>query len=466
MSRLFTLLFCVFVLTSHAQTGYQIRIHTEDIAADSLFVKSYDAKSKKFTPFLSLKFENNITIKDKTPLHPGIYVVETDSTIITEFLISDEKNQKFTFKISKEEILVEGSKENSANRAYMKKMLDFNRQLFVLDDEFREMQQKGLPQYMMQTYVDSLSVKFNRINAEKRAYQEQIAMENKGLLLASIIRGSMEMPPPPKEFLRDRVKYYSYLAANLFNNFPWEDERLLNTPILYNKFKTLGQQILYLEPEFSIPIVINILNESKIRKSMCSALFDYLEREFGSVKSPYRDELLYIAMLKNILETPEVEEVRVPRYEYELRLITKNLAGEQATDFNILFANGDTTAMYNIDAELLILYFQNPDCPTCIELREKMKNMEIVNQAIASGKLKIVTVYFEEKESLWRNYVETNAFKSWEHGWNFDLEISEKHLYDIRTIPMLMFLDKNKKVLKKDLLSNEIEDWLKRYLVK
>jgi len=368
MSRLFTLFFIAIVCISNAQSGYQIRLKTENIVADSLFVKEYDVKSKKFLKFLAFKFEKDITIKNKVPLNTGIYVIDADSLILTEFLISDSKNQKFTISILKDDIKIEGSTENSANRAYTKQMFEFNRQQFVLEDEFRQIQQRGLPQYMMQPYVDSLAAKSEKIDAEKKIYQEKIIKENKGLLLASIVQSSLEPPLPPQEYLRDRVKFYSYLAENHFNNFPWEDERLLNTPILHKKFKFFAQQLLQLEAEFSIPIVIKVLNESKKSKKMFYALFDYLEHEFGVQGSPYREELLYITILKNILNTPDVEETRTLRYEYELKLITKNLAGAQATDFNILFSNGDTTTLYNIDAELLMLYFQNPDCPTCGEI--------------------------------------------------------------------------------------------------
>jgi len=463
MRSVLTLFFCTIIFISNAQSGYQIRIKTENINADSLFFKAYNIKSKKFVNFLAVKFENDMTIKDKTYLDAGIYVVEADSIILSEFLISDTKNQKFTISILKDDIKIDGSKENSANRAYMKQLFEFNRQLMALEDEFRQMQQRGLPQYMIQPFVDTLIRKADNITAEKRAYQEKMINENKGLLLASIIQGSLEQPPPPQDYYRDRAIFYSYLSKNHFDNFPWEDERLINTPVLHNKFKTFAQHILQLEPEFSIPIVIKVLNESKKNRSMYYALFDYLEHEFGSWKSPYRDVSLYLAMLKDILHTPDLEEMRKMRYEYELNLISKNQVGEQAIDFNILLGNGDTTTMYNIEAEILMLYFQNPDCPICLEIREKMKNMEILNRAIALGKLKVVTIYFEENEHLWRNYLTTSAFTTWLHGWNYDFGISANSLYDIRAIPMIMVLDKNKKVIKKDLLSNEIENWLKRY---
>jgi len=463
MIRIFILCFCLLFSVSYAQSGYQIRIKTKDIQADTLFIKTYNLKDKKFINKLSLKFENDLTFKDKTPLESGVYIIAADSVILSEFLISDAKNQKFTLSFS-DDVTVEGNQENSANRAYMKQMMEFDHQLGILETEFKQVQQLGMPNSMMQSYVDTFNIKLNHIFDAKRAYQEKVVRENKGFLLASIIQSSMETPPPPQEYYRNRVLFHSYMAEHLFDTFPWEDDRLLQTPVLYNKFKTFAQYILPLHSEVTIPIVLKVLNESKKNRNLYFAFFNYLEHEFGSVKSPYRDEPLYIAMLQDILNTPDIDDARRLRYEYELNLITKNLPGEQAIDFNILLDNGDTTHLYAIEAEYLLLYFQNPDCPTCSEFREKMKNMEVLYYAIASGKLKILTIYFEQNETLWRNFLKNKAFANWKHGWNYDLQISEKHLYDVRMIPTIMILDKNKKVIKKDIFPNELEEWIKRNL--
>ena len=464
MFRIFPLFLCLLMHTSFAQSGYQISIKTENIQADSLFIKSYHVKNKKFENLLAFKFETDITLKDKTPLDAGIYIIEMDSVILTEFLISDAKNQKFTIYASEKDLKIEGSKENMANRAYMKQMSEFNLQMRALNMEFQQMQQKELPNSMMQAYVDTFMIKLNHLNTEKIAYQEKVIAENKGSLLASIIQCSIEVPPPPQEYYRDIIKLYTYLSENQFNSFTWDDERLLKTPVLYKNFKTFAQQILLLESEQAIPIVLKVLNESKKNSKLYDAFFDYLEQEFGNIKSPYRDELLYMAMLSDILNTPDIEETRRLRYEYELNLISKNQPGEQSIDFNILLSNGDTTTLYQIEAETLIIYFQNPDCPTCSEFREKMKNMEVLYHAITSGKAKVLTIYFEKNEDLWRNYLNKSAYKNWMHGWNYDLQISEKHLYDVRIIPTIMILDKNKKVINKDLFPNEIEEWLKKNL--
>jgi len=463
MNRLLTLFLCALTFTSFAQSGYQIRIKTEKIQADSLFVKSYNVKNKKFTNLLSAKFANDITLKDKTPLDAGIYIIEADSIMLSEFLISDAKNQKFTFTFLEDDIKIEGSKENSANRAYIKKMREFDILFMELNAEF-QMRQREVPKSMMQALLDTFLIKFDKQSIEKRAYQEKIANENRGTLLASIIQCSMEVPPPPQDLYRNQIMLLSYVSEHFFDTFAWEDERLLQTPVLYNKFRTFAQHISQMDAEITIPIVLKALDASKKNRNLHFALFDFLEREFGNYRSPYRDVLLYIEMLKNILQVPDVEETRKLFYEHELKLITKNQEGEQAIDFNILLSNEDTTNLYAIDADLLVIYFQNPDCPTCGEFREKMKNMESLYRAISSGKLKVLTIYFEENEELWRNYIKTKALTNWLHGWNYDLQISEKRLYDVRNIPTIMILDRDKKVIKRDIFPNELEDWLKRNL--
>jgi hypothetical protein len=341
-------------------------------------------------------------------------------------------------------------------------MTEFDHQQHLLNAEFQQMQQKGLPNSMMEAFMNTFFMKLDTLYIAKKTYQEKVIAENKGTLLASIIQCSIETPQPPPDYYRDRTKLFSYLAENHFNHFTWNDGRLLNTPIFYNKLKTFAQLIISLETKTKIPIVIKALQESKINKDLYYAFFDFLEHEFGSVKSQlYRDELLYIAMLKDILQTPGIEETRKQFYEYELNLINRNFPGDPAIDFNILLENGDTTTLYAIDAEYLIIYFQNPDCPSCSEFREKLRNMETIYNAITSGKLKIITIYFEKDETLWRNYLATKAYKNWMHGWNYDLKISEERLYDIRIIPTIMVLDKNKTIIEKDIFPNELEDWVK-----
>lgn len=180
-----------------------------------------------------------------------------------------------------------------------------------------------------------------------------------------------------------------------------------------------------------------------------------------AASSPYKVEHTYIAMLKDAVTYPKLDENRQRRYTRELGFINKNLIGDTIPNFTMVMANGDTTSMYDIQSEYTILYLQHPTCPTCHQVRNRMKDFAKLNQAIESGRLKVVMVYFEDDPQVWSNYVNSReANPKYLHGWNFDQSIADNDLFDTRTIPYMFLLDKDKKVIKKDLLVNEIEPWI------
>ncbi len=455
------LLILLIVLITHSYSqGFKLKI-VSDFQADSLILKSFNQKEHKYDAFLQAQYQKEIVFKTIKPLEPGIYLLLRDTTIIVEFFISNEKNQDYTIEIKGGTPTFFGSPENESNLKYINKMQEFDTKIQQLDIEFQELKKRGMPQYMLQPFIDSIALKADLILKEKKEYQFKMINEQKGTLLGSLIESTMEMATPPKEYYNNRQKYFTYLLEHTFDHYKWEDDRLLNTALPSNKFKFYSQLILELDPSVSTPIVISALEKSKKSEKQYYNFFDYLEIFFGSLTSPYRDEMLYIAMLKNGLTYPNLSPERKARYESELRIIDKNQPGSQIPDFSIIMSGGDTTSIYKIDAEYLLLYFQNPDCPSCIELRQKMESMDQLKNAIANKKLKVITIFFESNPLIWNNYLKKGANPNYLHAWNYDQQIELKNLFDTRTIPMLILLDKDKKVIKKDLMSNEIELYMK-----
>jgi thiol-disulfide isomerase/thioredoxin len=372
-------------------------------------------------------------------------------------LISDQNNQRFSIDIKNNDAVFYRSDENTANMLYMKTMREYSQQSALLNTNYQKIQQSNESLTEKQAKVDEIIRQSQAINAQKLAYQAKVAQENKGKLLASIILSVMEVPPPPAEFRKDRTLYYKYLAEYCFYKYDFSDDRILSTPLAINKFRMFNEIIFELDADDAIPYVLNALRKSQASPQQYYELFDYIERDFGNVKSPMRKEPLYIAMLRYAIDSTYIDEYRKTRYLYELDLIDKNHAGQKLPNFNLLMNNGDTTNLYDIKAERLLLYLQNPDCPTCKKVREKLKEMEAV---LSAQKITVLTVYFENDKNLWQNYLQNNAYPNWKHGWNYDLTIEEKQLIDIRSIPALYLLNKDKIILIKDIDIHELEEIL------
>ncbi len=447
----------MFTTTLMAQVNIHIDLQNTK-TFDSIFVKS-EAKlqTKKY---LSAPFGPSVTLQDKVSMKPGMYDILGDSTFLGVILIPAEKNQKFSLKIDGEKVTFTNSKENIAYYNYLDDIATYTHKLDSLNEQFQQAQ-KSMPQYMLKVFVDSLSASARRINDEMRAFQRRTAEANKGTLFGSIVATSTYLQDPPQEIVSDRRAFQRYYIEHFFDNFAWEDPRIFNTPIVEQKLKEYCNLIYQLDNPDYDTLVVAALNKAKVNQTSYEYLFDALQYVLGRIISPYKVEHTYIAMLKDALTYPKLSEDRKRHHTRELGFINKNLVGDTIPNFVMVLANGDTTTMYDIQSEYTILYLQHPTCPTCHNVRNMMKNFPKLNQAIESGRLKVVMVYFEDDPKVWSNYINSSeANPKYVQGWNFDQAIDDNDLFDTRTIPYMFLLDKDKKVIKKDLLYNEIEPYI------
>ena len=449
----------LLITTSFAQ-GYEIKVSLNTKHYDSLHLMAYDGK-KDFVDLQVLPMAKTVTFKSKTSLEPGIYLLQGDTLGITEILISDPKSQQFSIVEKDSVVTFVNSPENAANQQYMKEMREFDQRMYQLDVEFREMQSSNLPQYMMQPFVDSLMARAMRISEEKTAFQQSKVEQYKQYLLGSIIKSTIELPAPPRELYGNQLQMQMYVANHLYDNYAWEDERMIGTPIAVNKHKQFANILYYLDAEAGEPYLKEALKAAKANDKVYFSFFDQLEEILGATKSLYRVEGLYIVMLKDALAYDKTDKVRKTRYEAELKHLDKNLDGSVLPNFNLLMSNGDTTTLYDIKSPYMLLYFQHPECPTCRQVRTKMKDYPMLNKAIEDGKIVVLTVYFEKDQKVFDNFLKTEANPKWLNSWNYDNQIEKEELFYLVTIPYMFLVDKDKRVIKKDILYNEIEDYVK-----
>ncbi len=439
----------------------EIKLQLQNIRCDTVSIQAYNGE-KKGRIVQAKPFARELTFKSKARLEAGLYWVMGDSTVLCEFLLSPHESQKFTINIDTGSVVFQNSPENTRNQEYAKRIGEYNLQFLAFDQEFKEAQH-AMPQYMLKVFADSLTAKARRLNAERTAWQQQTVRDNPNTLLGSVVQASIDMPEPPEHYYRNKDLYQQYYVQHFFEGFPWNDPNVFNTPVSDNKIREFCNVIYQLDRPDLDTFVVAILDKAKTNEQSLYRLFDRMEKILGSITSPYKVEHTYIKMLQDMLAYPNLEENRKRRYGRELENINKNLAGDAVPDFRMVTAKGDTVSLYDIRSEYMILYLQHPTCPTCREVRGRMAKFSALNSAIDKGNLKVLTVYFEDDPEVWAQYLRSpEANAHYMHGWNFDQTIEDKMLYDTRTIPYMFLLDKNKRVVKKDLLVNEIEDYIKR----
>lgn len=168
--------------------------------------------------------------------------------------------------------------------------------------------------------------------------------------------------------------------------------------------------------------------------------------------SPLRNEELYITVLQSIIANPSLEDMYKIAPRERLRMALKNRAGTKATDFSYTASDGAHGRLYSLHAEYILLFFYNLGCPACRALREELTavlNEEPLASMTAEGRLKVLAVYPDADMSQWDAYA-GDIPSEWINAYDPDQTINSAELYDLKAIPSLYLLDKDKRVLLKD----------------
>lgn len=168
--------------------------------------------------------------------------------------------------------------------------------------------------------------------------------------------------------------------------------------------------------------------------------------------SPLRNEELYITVLQSIIANPSLEDIYKIAPRERLRMALKNRAGTKATDFSYTASDGAQGRLYSLDAEYVLLFFYNLGCPACREVREGVTavlNEEPLASLMEEGRLKVLAVYPDADMSQWDAYA-GDIPSEWINAYDPDQTINRGELYDLKAIPSLYLLDKDKIVLLKD----------------
>ena len=175
--------------------------------------------------------------------------------------------------------------------------------------------------------------------------------------------------------------------------------------------------------------------------------------------SPWRNEEFCIPLIEKRAQSSLSTEAQRAQAKKELPLFCLNRLGEKAADFAFTLRNGRVVTLYGIDSEYTILYFSNPGCPNCREVMESLQSLPGISDLIKDKQLAVANVYPDEDLGEWIKYSEIYP-KDWLNGYDHLLAINNTPLYNLRAIPSVYLLDKEKRVMLKDVPT----DYLMQYL--
>ena len=281
------------------------------------------------------------------------------------------------------------------------------------------------------------------------------------------------LPPAMMEDPQDRVEY---MALNTWNKFTDPSREYPSDSTLVSgvrkddveqKFATWCQ-ILDMAGQKSAHKAINKLYDAALaceKVNASSNVFEtfteLVDKYFFDPNSPYRNEDYYGFYVERLSTYPGLAPEMKGKYDRHARLCALNRVGTKAADFRFADRRGKMHTLYGVKAPYTLLFFSNPGCEACMNIINVLKGEPAISEMIASGQLAVINIYIDEDLEAWRSYMPIYP-EIWFNGFDPDFVIRAESLYNVRAIPSLYLLDRDKKVLMKDAPEARVFDFLSR----
>jgi thiol-disulfide isomerase/thioredoxin len=459
--------------TTTAQ-GHHIQITLKPYQDTKIYLGTNygNAKTLVDSCILNSKSEGNFSSKQK--LTPGIYFVVSPKMSILFDLLVDEKQQ---FKIVADTldlktITITGSKDNELFQSYSKSINDLFVQLNGIEQNFKTATSAKDSARFKEVYIN----KDKEIKQKRKAFMATYPNSMMGFLL-----NTMEVPEAPSIPIvngkADSLYPFRYVKSHYWDNVVFNDNRLIRTPFFEKKLDDYFNNYVSKEPDSVIEEVQYMLTVAKTGKEIYPFMLFKFTNKYISPEFMGQDKV-FVHIYENFFakgDTVLLNEASKKSLRERYYSLLGNLLGKAAPILVLNDLNDKRFALHNIKAPFTFIAFWDPTCSHCkVEIPRVDSMYKAVWKAL---NIKVLSVNINFKElTAWKTFIKEHQLEEWENGYqteeDLNREIREgkpttiRQLYDVYKTPTFYLVDKDKKIIAKNLTIEQFNDFIQSTLKK
>lgn len=393
-----------------------------------------------------------VVFKSSLPYPPGLYFVVYSNNVNVTFLL--DKNQKFFLYADKDDFANTMKTNSAENLLYYnnfkyetgltKRIDSLNNKIAAAKDGSKEyLKLKDAHKKLIQEKRDT-------VNGYVKKYPGSFFAAFKYMGQNPIL----QEPKKPNGELDSALQLQLY-RNQFWDNYDFNDERMVRTPVFYNKLNTYLTN-LFPQRVDSIMKGVRFIME-KVDKGdtlLFNFTLNYLAL-FYKESTVMGGEKIFCYVVDNYLTLKKAywaDSVTIVRIRAQSDLRRPSLLGEIGQDLNCKNEKGEYVSLYSIKKPIRIVYLYNPDCEHCI--KETPDLMKLYAEWKSKG-LEIYAVDVEREYDKWHDFIKKfhldciNIIDP-DRESHFDLK------YYIENTPGLYVLDSNNKIVAKRLLPDQL----------
>lgn len=430
-----TFLFCLLSSTVYTQ-GYKINGKINGLK-DSICYLTYYYENQNFVQDSTFASSNGtIVFEGKNPLKGGMYNIMIGGWQSFDVLITD---QKFSFEANIKDIFTTlkffGSRENDLFYSYQQKSVKDALKILELSKK-----------------TDTISVnQLYGLQYESARYKKKFLKAFEGTFASKIIKSTLatDIPPAPKlaNGEEDPLWENKFFVEHYFDNIDLTDDRLINTPFLYQSVKYYCDQLEFLSNDSLIILMDSFLNRSRKTSPMRKYLVSKVANQAETSKVMGRDAVYAHLLNKYYINDPLLWDSLTVRLVKERYKFLKNLLiGSTIPNLKATDVNGKNRALYEMKSAYTILYIYATDCHHCKNFTPQLVKFVQTNKAKG---IEVFAPVFGNNLETWKAFIKEFGSESFVNVIDNKGKINLYQEFDAQFTPTIYILDKDKKIIGK-----------------
>ena len=460
-------LYCICIAAT-AQDAYDISIKLTPINNQYIYLGYYSDTKFSIKDSAFLNANSTGIFRGKKKLIDGIYSIAYPGGL---FYLLIDKNYKFSVTAnaaSPTEIKFTGSPENNVFVKYL-----------TYRNKNNELLQGLRALYHTASTADDSATLAKEINdtlLAMKKYRENIIRKYPKSFFASVLKTGKEpavsqtYPEAASRFFSSR--FYPYLKTHYWDGIQFYDTTILNAPDFYNKLDNYFDGFVPQNDDSVSKEIDRIMSYAGANEKTERTFLQYFTTRYYNPKLPWEEQVLihlfekYIAQ-RNYSWLAEKDKQQATEWVYR---IMANATGKPAVDINLPDTAGIETKLYNLQAPYTLVVFWNPLCDHCKQVLPKLDSFYNSKWTTIGLQFFAVAVEVRDTKEMWRNVINELHLNRWTHVYysktNEENRVAKglgsyTTLYNVSTFPTLYLLDKDKKIISKNVTPEQIDEILK-----
>lgn len=437
-----------------------------------MYLGSYYGTTLALFDSAALDDKSEGAFKAANKLTGGIYFIVTKAPeYAIQFDLLMDNEQQFSIVADtafKDKAVITGSFENVNYDAYKKFAANQQKLMMSYDSTFKA----------KKTHIKRDTTEYVREDSIRRKsmqnYQDSIIKKYPDALLSNLFATMRRPTVPPIPIVKgkpDSLYPYHFVKGHFWDDVDFSDDRILHTPFFEPKVDEYFKYYISIEADSIIKEVNYILLAAKPGKEIYPYLLTKFTKQYMNPQYMGQDKV-FVFLFENFYakgDTALLDPSNKKTITERAYNLMANQIGVPATDMNFPDTSGKNVPLYSLKNDFTLVAFWDPTCGHCkIEIprldsmyRAKWKAMNVGIYAVNINEPEFVS---------WKKFIKENKLAGWVHtheGAAAHAAVEKAHqmnfrqAYDIYKTPTFYLLDKDKRIIAKQLSMEQFDEIIK-----